>query len=705
MIRKNFSYSTVATAPSPATSGTSLTVQSGDGSKLTVGPATVWPASSQPTASNAEVVVITAISTDTLTIVRATQGSSARSVGIGDQIANTDTAASVVTYNVQEFGATGNGTTNDTTAINAAITAANTAGGGVVLFPSGTYLTSGGHLIYGNIRYDLGWSTLNLANSSNASVFITYNFSSNTGTNNTTDPANFAIVNGFINGNASHQTSGDGLQIYGHNYIIENLFITNCYGDGIYSEWGNVGTLTAPTYNMEAHFINVKSSSNGGWGLNIKGPHDSVFDDCTVYSNTTGNIQTSGNAAACRFFNCHEYLQTTVGVQFLAETCEWVNSVAEVTSPGVAVLLCGNECRITGGYVIDPEAGDSTGIQLGNASYTTPEDCFIDTVVQTTETSGIYFYGSGGYNTFRVKAFLEGGTLITGTPAATDHVEASSGSEIYGVAIGPLPQTNGSLNRMQLYDPNGTATWVKLGTWYSDNGAGGGDRLRIEILGAGSYNGDVASAGRTVIEASTGNGTPTPNVQGVWWTEGGNPLLSEVALKYNGNDTTWDVYVDLLAIYAGNCAVSVQCGTLPYNSTFVYDMATASSPGTASSTVAVLAQQVEFQSPAIFMTAMTVGGVVAHNGGTDTASTATASAPSFSTGVYKQLDTSQDVMLYIDVTTAHSITVYLSATSSGGTEIVSGTVAIGLISLRVPAGWYVAITDTIGDLSINMVTC
>jgi hypothetical protein len=40
----------------------------------------------------------------------------------------------------QDYGATGNGTTDDTAAVQAAITAVQTAGGGTVFFPAGTYL-------------------------------------------------------------------------------------------------------------------------------------------------------------------------------------------------------------------------------------------------------------------------------------------------------------------------------------------------------------------------------------------------------------------------------------------------------------------------------------------------------------------------------------------------------------------------------------
>ena len=91
---KNFAYSTVATAPSPASSGTSLVVQSGDGAKFPTAPfnATIWPAGSQPSTANAEIVRVTAKSTDTFTITRAQESSSAQSIAIGYQIAATITA-------------------------------------------------------------------------------------------------------------------------------------------------------------------------------------------------------------------------------------------------------------------------------------------------------------------------------------------------------------------------------------------------------------------------------------------------------------------------------------------------------------------------------------------------------------------------------------------------------------------------------------
>ena len=86
---KNFAYSLVATAPSPATSGTSLVVTAGQGSYFPTTPfdATIWPSGSQPTNTNAEIVRVTNVSTDTFTITRAQYGTSAQSIAVGYQIA------------------------------------------------------------------------------------------------------------------------------------------------------------------------------------------------------------------------------------------------------------------------------------------------------------------------------------------------------------------------------------------------------------------------------------------------------------------------------------------------------------------------------------------------------------------------------------------------------------------------------------------
>lgn len=95
---KNFAYSLVSTAPSPAASGTSLVVTAGTGTRFPAVPfnATIWPINTVPGPTNSEIVTVTAISTDTLTIVRSAESTSARTVIVGDQIANTVTNKTLV---------------------------------------------------------------------------------------------------------------------------------------------------------------------------------------------------------------------------------------------------------------------------------------------------------------------------------------------------------------------------------------------------------------------------------------------------------------------------------------------------------------------------------------------------------------------------------------------------------------------------------
>lgn len=106
----NLAASLVATAPSPATSGTSLVITAASGTFFPAVPfnATIWPAgTAAPTHANGEIVRVTAISTDTLTIARAQEGTSARTVIVGDQIAATVTAKTLTDVEAIAGGVTG----------------------------------------------------------------------------------------------------------------------------------------------------------------------------------------------------------------------------------------------------------------------------------------------------------------------------------------------------------------------------------------------------------------------------------------------------------------------------------------------------------------------------------------------------------------------------------------------------------------------
>ncbi len=171
---KNFAYSTVAVAPIPATSGTALTVASGQGSLFPAVPfnATVWPAGVQPSAANAEIVRVTLIVTDVLTITRAQESSSARTIVTGDQIANTVTAKVLIDIEVIDAAA-GTGSLRTLGTAATAACAGNDSRLSDSRAPNGT---AGGDLngTYPNPSFDTGpfggalWTTVTKTGDENA---------------------------------------------------------------------------------------------------------------------------------------------------------------------------------------------------------------------------------------------------------------------------------------------------------------------------------------------------------------------------------------------------------------------------------------------------------------------------------------------------------------------------------------------------------
>ena len=87
---KDFATGTVLTAPTPATSGTTLTLQSGEGARMPAVPfyAVAHPDYQLPTLDNAEKILVTAKSTDTITFTRAQGSTTAKSIAVGWRISN-----------------------------------------------------------------------------------------------------------------------------------------------------------------------------------------------------------------------------------------------------------------------------------------------------------------------------------------------------------------------------------------------------------------------------------------------------------------------------------------------------------------------------------------------------------------------------------------------------------------------------------------
>jgi hypothetical protein len=127
----NFAYSTVATPPSPATTGTSIGLPTGHAARFPTPPfnVVVTEANTIPTVLNSEIVRVTAIVGDTLTVTRNQETSlafaSSRAIIAGDQI-----YAGLTKLFVDQLAAAG-GATLGTTLVDVAFNAADfTASGG-----------------------------------------------------------------------------------------------------------------------------------------------------------------------------------------------------------------------------------------------------------------------------------------------------------------------------------------------------------------------------------------------------------------------------------------------------------------------------------------------------------------------------------------------------------------------------------------------
>lgn len=93
----NLALTSIVAGPIPALSGTSITVATGTGSRFPAAPfnCTIYPPNEQPMVFNAEIVRVTAVVGDVLTIVRAQEGTTAKAIKTGYWIANTITVKAI----------------------------------------------------------------------------------------------------------------------------------------------------------------------------------------------------------------------------------------------------------------------------------------------------------------------------------------------------------------------------------------------------------------------------------------------------------------------------------------------------------------------------------------------------------------------------------------------------------------------------------
>lgn len=139
MNHKNFAQTTLV-SPIITTGGTAIYVNSSSS----------FPAVPFIVAIDTEAMLVTTVAGTTWTVERGYEGSTAATHANGATIYHNLSAAEAdgivvggakIIFNVRDYGAVGDGVTDDTAAIQAALTA--TPGGGILFFPNGYYLVTG----------------------------------------------------------------------------------------------------------------------------------------------------------------------------------------------------------------------------------------------------------------------------------------------------------------------------------------------------------------------------------------------------------------------------------------------------------------------------------------------------------------------------------------------------------------------------------
>lgn len=355
-------------------------------------------------------------------------------------------AAGLLTFNVKDYGATGNGTSDDTAAITAAQTAANAAGGGIVYFPPGTFI-SGPQTIQNNVWWQgagTNASRIKLKAGANADLLSAYTSSINlVAAAPFSGPgvgvSRWGIKDLTLDGNYTNQSGGPSwcIRVYGYAFQLQNVVICNGYTGGMQCDWRGDDVVIKNTASPDhsATWLNCEFHHNNGIGLQAGGPSDSRMVGCDSYLNNGHGVHFAPNAGAIHVVSCHSWGPNSGinAVPWLIEAgyTRFYSSIGEDTD-GTALVLLSNENYISGHFY-----AAAYGIQFGQsaggtpypgslnqaAGLTTAVSCsgnIFDVDCSTCTTSGLRFVNENN-NLIRARIYQTAGTGVTGTPSGLDN--------------------------------------------------------------------------------------------------------------------------------------------------------------------------------------------------------------------------------------------------------------------------------------------
>jgi len=333
---------------------------------------------------------------------------------------------------VKDYGAVGNGSTDDTTAIQNAINQAAVIGCDV-LFDELTYITAT-LTPQSNVTLQLKGATLKLKNGTNERIF-----------NGGSGGVNFAILNGTLDGNqannagnynlsgASNFTNWDGLTF--KNLVWQNVFRSSLILDGstknivleniTHNNCGQVNAFGLFAYALEAYndvtrlqIRNFAVNLQYGYGIHFIGCSNFVAENLWFV-----DLEQSGTAIAITFTEAHNGKVSNVYCNLVDGDNIECNNSYDITIENVAIVNAGNRPILM---------GDNAGLGTFNERITWRN-------VVTTTTGGTYSVAANYFKNCTFEKFNTDKTWTTvasGAPGTGDRNNVIQDSLIAGNITG-----------------------------------------------------------------------------------------------------------------------------------------------------------------------------------------------------------------------------------------------------------------------------
>lgn len=319
-----------------------------------------------------------------------------------------------VVYNVRDYGATGDGTTDDTVACQNAINAAHTAGGGVVWFPAGTYklVTNPLKLYSGTTPTITAYSNITLAGTGSSGTNGTII------TQTTTGVDCIKLLNDVANG---AQSVG---------IVIKNLCVS--WGTGTLTNSGNgiyfaEQAASGPAF-YQCSLTNVRANNfqgTGKYGFNFESIIVSTVKECHAYScyggfflNGAVGSEYGSVSTSTSFIDCYANAPTTYGYRMIDATyCSFQSCACDITvNATTAYLVEGCNSLVF----------NACGVEL-DGTHTLTNGFSIAANTSLTGSSGVGLYDTYVYQS---KSTIE--VLVTGSSKGVTLFGHQSNSSISG---------------------------------------------------------------------------------------------------------------------------------------------------------------------------------------------------------------------------------------------------------------------------------